>query len=219
MFNSKEKQLENSSAKTLKLTQLSVLIAIEAILAFVPMLGSIPLGPMAATTAHLPVIVAGILMGPASGALMGFVFGLFSFIVNSFVTPTITSFVFTPVVSLGDTPGNFWSIVICFVPRILVGVIAPLIFSLLKKLDERGTWSYLVAGMGASIMHTILVMGGIYIFFKEPYAAAYGMSGNMLLGAIGTVILTNGIPEGILAAVVAIAVCKPLSMILKKRRH
>lgn len=219
MFNQKQRKIESSSAKVLKLTQLSVLIAIEAVLAFVPILGSIPLGPMVATTAHLPVIIAGILMGPASGALMGFVFGLFSFIVHSFVLPTVTSFVFTPIIAVGDTQGNGFSLIICFVPRILLGIVAPLLFNLLKRWDEKGTWSYLVAGMGASIFHTILVLGGIYIFFKDSYAQAANVAVNLLLAAIGSVVLTNGIPEGILAAIAALAICKPLSMLIKRQRR
>ena len=36
------------------------------------------------------------------------------------------------------------------------------------------------------------------------------MAYDLLLGAIGTVILTNGIPEAIIAAIAAVAICKPL---------
>lgn len=201
---------------TRRMTQLAILLAIEVIIAFVPMLGSIPIGPMVATTAHIPVILAGVLLGTSGGAILGFAFGLLSFIVNSFVTPTITSFVFTPIVSLGDAQGNFWSIIICFVPRILLGVFAGLIFQWLKKVDLKGSWSYIVTGVVASMLHTVMVLLGIYVFFKDTYAQAAGMAAELLLGAIGTVIATNGVLEAVLAAIVTIAVAKPVTMIMKR---
>lgn len=203
---------------TKRLTQLAILTAIEAIIAFVPILGSIPIGPMVATTAHLPVILAGVLLGTSGGAFMGFVFGLLSFIVNSFVTPTITSFVFTPIIAIGDVPGNFWSIVICFVPRILLGVAASLLYQGLQRFDKRGSWSYIVTGVLSSFIHTVLVLFGIYIFFKDSYAGAYGMASSALLPAIGTVIGTNGVLEAVLAGVVTIAVAKPVQIILKRSK-
>lgn len=201
---------------TRKLTQLSILVAIEAIFAFVPILGSIPLGPMVATTAHIPVVIAAVTMGVGAGAFMGFTFGLFSFIVHSFVTPTITSFVFTPIVAVGEFGGNAWSLVICFVPRILLGVVAALLYKGFSMLDKKDRWSYGAAGAIASIIHTVLVLGGIYIFFGDTYSQAIGQAADLLLGLIGLTVLTNGIPEAILAGLLAVAVAIPLKKIKKR---
>lgn len=201
---------------TRKLTQLSILVAIEAILAFVPILGSIPIGPVVATTAHIPVIIAAVTLGVGAGAFMGFVFGLFSFIVHSFVTPTITSFVFTPIVTVGNVDGNFLSLVICFVPRILLGVCAALLYKWLSNYDKKDRWAYAVSGALSSIIHTVLVLGGIYVFFKDTYSQAIGKAADLLLGLIGSVILTNGIPEAILAAVVTTAVAIPIRKVIKQ---
>ena len=68
--------------------------------------------------------LTGILLGVGAGAAMGFCAGLFSFIVWTFITPGPTAFVFTPFVSIGDIHGNGWSLAICFIPRILTGVVA-----------------------------------------------------------------------------------------------
>lgn len=208
--------LNSKKMDTRKLTQLSILVAIEAILAFVPILGSIPLGPIVATTAHIPVIIAAVIMGTGAGAFMGFVFGLFSFIVHSFVTPTITSFVFTPIVSVGEVGGNFWSLVICFVPRILLGVFAALLYKWFSSMDKKDRWSYVAASALASILHTLLVLGGIFVFFKDTYSAAIGQAADLLLGLIGATILTNGIPEAILAAIVTVAVAIPIKKVMKR---
>ena len=71
-------------------------------------LGFIPIGPMKATTMHIPVILAGILLGIKGGAITGLVFGISS-VVNATINPTILSFVFTPFYSLGEYHGNFMS--------------------------------------------------------------------------------------------------------------
>ena len=109
------------SAKTLKLVQLALLGALIVVLAFTPFIGYIPLGVTRATIVHIPVIIGSILLGPKMGAVLGGLFGLTSFINNSFISPNITSFTFTPLYSVGEFHGNVWSLVICFVPRILLG--------------------------------------------------------------------------------------------------
>lgn len=58
------------------LVQFAMLLAIEAVFCFTP-LGSLPIGPMVATFAMLPVIVAAILLGTGAGTLMGFFAGAF----------------------------------------------------------------------------------------------------------------------------------------------
>lgn len=122
-----------SRKQLLFLIQFALLLAIEAIFCFTP-LGSIPIGPVVATLAMIPVIVTGITMGVGAGAAMGFFAGLFSFIVHSFVSPMPTSFMFTPLVNvIGTDHGNILSLIICFLPRILVGVLPPLFFGIYKK--------------------------------------------------------------------------------------
>lgn len=101
-------------------------------MAFTPFLGYIPLGFTRATIIHIPVILASLLMGPKTGALLGLLFGLTSFI-NNTVNPTVTSFVFTPFYSMGEFSGGIGSVIICFVPRILTGVVPHYIYKLVKN--------------------------------------------------------------------------------------
>lgn len=201
------------------LTQFSMLLAIEAIVCFTP-LGSLPaFGPIVATLSHLPVIVAAILLGTRAGAAMGFFFGLFSFAVWTFTPPVpILAFVFTPAYSVGTVSGNLWSLVICFVPRILIGVVTGASFTAFQKLfsgfDKSKIATYALPGLLGSLTNTLLVLGGIYIFFGRDYASALGISFDILLGLIGTTVLTSGIPEAVLGAVVAYGVCRPLKKIV-----
>ena len=128
-----------------------------------------------------------------------------SFLSNTF-TPNITSFVFSPFYSLGDTQGNALSLVICFVPRILVGIIPYFVFYGLEKiLHGKRPLALGCAGFVGSMMNTLLVMGMIFLFFGKEYAAAKEIPFEALLGTIATVIFTNGIAEAAVAACVCVA--------------
>ena len=208
-----------ASAKTLELVQLALLGALIVVLAFTPFIGYIPLGVTRATIIHIPVIIGSLMLGPKKGAILGALFGLTSFINNSFVSPNLTSFTFTPLYSMGEYHGNFWSLVICFIPRILVGVVPYFVFLLMKKLfnGKKGgeTVGLAVAGLCGSLTNTLLVMNMIYIFFGKQYAAAKEVSTG-LYGVILGVIGVNGVPEAILAAVLTAAITKALFRFTKR---
>ena len=192
--------------KTLFLTQFAILLAIEAVFCFTP-LGSIPVGPIVATLAMIPVVIAACLLGVKAGALLGGFAGLFSFIVWTFMPPNpITAFAFTP----AYPPGNFWSLVVCFVPRILAGLLAGLVATA-KFPPKADVWRYVLSGVTCSLTNTVLVLGGIWLFFGGTYGQKLG---NAMLYIIGLLVLTNGIPEAIVNAIVAPAVCKPLKRAL-----
>lgn len=197
--------------KTLFLAQFAMLLAIEAIVCFTP-LGSLPaIGPIVATLSAVPVIITAIILGTGAGSAMGFFFGLFSFLVWTFTPPSpLTAFAFTPFYSLGPTQGNFWSLVICFVPRILVGTITGACFSLFSKMKWKPVFAYSLSGILGSLANTLLVLGGIYVFFGTSYAAALGKSFDLLLGLIGLTLLTSGIPEAVIGGVAAYAICYPI---------
>ena len=202
--------------RTLFLTQFSILVAIEAIVCFTP-LGSLPVGPLVATLAHIPVIIGAISLGTGAGAMLGFIAGLFSFIVWTFMPPNpALAFVFTPFYSFGEFPGNFWSLVICFVPRILIGVFAGLTYRGMEKICKSGAVNMGLAAVTGTLANTIFVLGGIYVVFGASYAAANGIAYELLLGVIGTVILTNGVLEIVLAVLAAIAVCTALKKVLRR---
>jgi len=193
-----------------------MLLAIEAVVCFTP-LGSIPIGPIVATLAHVPVIITAVLLGTGAGACMGAFAGLFSFLVWTFAPPNpLMAFVFTPFYMLGATHGNVWSLVICFVPRILVGVVAGACFKLFTRLNWKSGVVYGLSGILGSLVNTLGVLGGIYVFFGHSYATVLGKSFDLLLGLIGLTILTNGIPEAIIGGLAAYAVCRPLRRYMKR---
>lgn len=203
------------SKQTQRLAFMAMFLAIEAVLVFTP-LGYLPIPPLNPTTMHIPVIIAGIVLGKKAGAQMGFVFGLTSFLRATF-EPSITSFVFTPFYSIGEISGNWTSLVIAFVPRILLGFLAGWLFEVLAKKKVNENVSIVLSALVGAMTNTILVMTGIYVFFGAAYAETLGLSFTALFGAIITIVTTNGVFEAVIGAVITLLVCKACKPYIKKR--
>lgn len=201
------------SSKTLGMVQVALFGAIIVILAFTPFLGYIPLGFTRATIIHIPVIIASIMLGPKKGAALGGVFGLTS-LINNTINPTVTSFVFSPFYSLGEVHGGLGSIIICMVPRILVGVVPYFVFKgLMKVMKEKNNGNVVAlgaAGLAGALTNTLLVMNLIFIFYRDAYAAANNVESSVVYKFILGVIAMNGIPEAIVAAILVACICKIL---------
>lgn len=204
--------MSKSNQKIRKMTILSLFIAIEVVLLLTPF-GYLRIGPLSATLMHIPVIVIASTMGIKEGALLGLVFGITS-VINATMTPMPTSFAFSPFVSFGSMNGGFYSLIVAIVPRVLLGVIAGFLF---QKFHDRFSISVcagLTAGI-ATICHTIMVLGLIYLFFAQPYSQALGIQANALLAFFGSILVTNSLLEIVLAVVINIA----LSKALRSRLH
>lgn len=194
----------------------AVLTTIIFVMAYIPFLGYIPLGVTRATIIHVPVIVGAVLLGPCYGAFLGAMFGLTSLLVNTF-SPTITSFVFSPFYSINGESGGIWSLVVCFVPRILIGVVSYYVYEGLHRVFKgkgkgKDTIALAAAGAAGALTNTLLVMNLIYFVFGKEYAGAKGISIDALYGVILGIIGMNGIPEAIVAAVLTAAIAGALKM-------
>lgn len=201
-----------SLSKTKGMTQMALFSALIILMAFTPFLGYIPLGFTRATIIHIPVIIGALVFGPKKGAMLGLVFGLTSFI-NNTMNPTPTSFVFTPFYSLGEYSGGIGSLIICFVPRILVGVIPFYVYHLIKKRSKKSDVSavgLIFAGVSGALTNTLLVMNLIFLFFRDGYASANAVAENAVYGFILSIIGINGVPEAIVAGVLTLIIGKVL---------
>lgn len=199
---------------------LCLFIAIILVLAFTP-LGMIQLPLIKATILHVPVIIGSVLFGPKKGAVLGFLFGLCSFISNTF-TPTALSFAFSPLIPApGTDSGSWWALVVCFIPRILVGVLPWFVFQLLrlpfkKENYQLRTIQLVITGAVGAFVNTAFVMGLIFVLFRDAYAALKGVGVDAVLGLIMGVVAANGVPEAIAAAVLTGAVCLPMQKLMKR---
>lgn len=185
----------------------SLFAAIIIIMAFTP-LGYIPLGFINATIIQIPVIIGSLFCGPKRGAFLGFLFGFTSFLKNTIMPATASAFVFSPVLagSLFGAKGVVLSTFICFVPRILVGVVPYFAYIGLKKLIKLKTVNFAIAGVLGAFTNTLLVMGSIFLLYKDSYAKALNIDPSAVAGVIGGIISFNGVVEAIVSGIIVSAV-------------
>ncbi|MCD7725743.1 MAG: ECF transporter S component [Clostridiales bacterium] len=179
--------------KTYELVLTALFTAIIVIMAFTP-LGYIPLVVINATIIHIPVILGALFLGPKKGAFLGFVFGLTSFINNTFKAATASAFVFSPVLAYNvvGVSGIFKSLYICFVPRILVGVVPYFIYLLIRKVVKDGQKTgRIVVDVLASLILFISVRAFLIRLFPEALSAwvctVIGLAAGVALMAVLTV--------------------------------
>ncbi len=201
------------SKKTKNLALFAFFLAVELILLFTP-LGFLRIGPLSATLMHIPVIIAAITMGWKYGCALGLVFGLCS-VWSATFTPGPTSFCFSPFITVGSFSGNFSSLIIAIVPRILIAVSAYGVYTLCEKKKISSGIGIPLAAAAGSITNTALVLGLIYLFFGPSYASAVNIAYETLLGVLLGVVATNGISETIVGCIVVLMVTKALKPIMK----
>jgi uncharacterized membrane protein len=193
-----------------KFVTASVFTGVIFLLAFSPF-GFINLVVIKGTVIHIPVIVGSLTLGPYWGAFLGAMFGVSSLIINS-VAPSLLSFAFSPLIPLpGASGGSLWAIVVCFVPRILVGVTpwhADRLFRRFFPFKEKRLLSTFAAGVVGSATNTLLVMHIIYFVFRDSYATVRNVASEAVYGLVLGVVMINGIPEAVLAGVLTSFICK-----------
>lgn len=211
----------NSSKKIRQLTRLAILTAVIFLLANTP-LGYVSIGPIAATTVQIPVIIGAALLGPLSGAILGFFFGL-SALIKVLTVPGADAFA-TMVMQYSP----FAYLFVCMVPRVLMGWLSGLLAAALKKLTAghsesknkllaNGILQYGVTGFTGSMMNTVFYLGSLWLLASEVIAVAYGTDVSAVGGIVMTTAVTAGIPEAIISALVVSTVCKAMEIIFRRQ--
>ena len=141
------------------------------------------------TLVHIPVVIASIIYGPRTGAILGLLMGLFSLTMNTLVL-TPASYLFSPFVP----NGNLYSLIIAIVPRILIGVTPYFVY---RWMHNRT--GLITAGIVGSMTNTVFVLSGIYLFFGNSFGRGIQhflgliVSTNSLIEVIATVLITSAV--------------------------
>ena len=180
-------------------------------------IGFIPLPVIKATTMHIPVILGAILLGPTAGAVLGGVFGLCSIWANT-TSPGLLAFAFSPFMTTEGLPGVLKSLWIALGCRILLGVIAGWLWKGLKRILKQDYLALPVTAAIATICHTILVMGSIYLLLAQQYAQAKNVAITAVFGLVMGTVTASGIPEAIIAAVLVTVIGKALLHLMARTK-
>ena len=187
--------------KTQNFTRLTLMIALLVVLGLTP-LGFIDIPPVSITTMHIPVIVGSIVLGYKYGSLLGFSFGAFSLIRGILKpSPYVTYF------NLATTTNPLGTIIMCIVPRILLGILPGLLFILSKKLHIPQRLAIGITAGLSTVFHTFSVLFCMMSFF----------GGTNIAKIFATIVGVNGVLEVFAAIIVSVAVCTPLIKMFAKK--
>ena len=178
-------------------------------------LGYIPLPITKATTVHIPVMLGAIVFGPLAGMILGCAMGICSIISNT-ITPSLTSFAFSPFMSTTGLSGAVKALWISVGCRIMIGVVAGWLWIILKKVKVPDMVALPVVGFIGSMTNTVAVMGSIYFLLAEQYAQAREVAITAVYGLIMGTVTGAGVMEAVAAMVLVAAIGKVLLVSVRK---
>ena len=208
--------MQTKRTDTRRMALLAMLCAVLLVMGMTG-IGFIPLPVIKATTMHIPVILGAILLGPAAGGVLGAVFGLCSIWVNT-TTPGLLAFAFSPFMSTEGLVGVLKSLWIALDCRILLGLIAGWLWKGLRRLLKKDYWALPITAALAAILHTVLVMGSIYLLLAQQYAQAKNVGITAVFGLVMATVTASGIPEAIAAAILVTVIGKALLRLMERMK-
>lgn len=192
-----------------KLVLAAVFIAIIIVMTAVPYTGYITYlpGGIAITTLHIPVIIGAVFLGWKYGALLGGVWGI-TCVVKAFLNP-----------EAGNIP--FQNPLVSVLPRIIVGMVAGLVFSLVARNTysgketlmkyKRGVLAAVFAALAGTVTNTVLVLLMLHFF------GALGTTD--IAGVFSTIIKTLVGINGAIELVAALIIVPALWAALGRTYH
>lgn len=205
---SKERKAMSKTVKKFdagKLVRTALLIAIIFVMAFTP-LGYFKTGGLSITLLPIPVVIGAIVMGPATGAVLGLAFGVTSVLQCFGLDPFGTTLI-------GINP--FGLVLTCLIPRILMGFLTGLIAKGFIRMDKGKTISFAAASLIGALLNTTFFMSLLILFFyntdfiqsiatslgtSSPFAFVVAMVGiNGVIEAIACCVLGGAISEALYA--------------------
>ncbi len=205
--------------KTLWLVETAMLSAIVILLSITP-LGYLKTPVLEITFMMIPVVIASVVVGPLSGAIVGGIFGITSFL-QCFGIGGYSMF---GAILLSLNP--FFTFIMCIPTRILAGLIPGFIAKALSNVGPKKVLSSMVSALSGALLNTLFFVSAFALLFggqwqgivsemETAVGASFGISSllNLLIFIVGT----NGIIEAIVTTVVGGAISVGLFSAMKQR--
>lgn len=196
-------------SRTVYLTRLALLAAVELLLAYTP-LGYLKTFGLEISFLMIPVVIGAVMLGPLAGAVLGSLFGLTSF-ATCFGSSTFG------VALLSISPGA--TFLTCFGARVAAGWLCGVIFQKLMHLSQKKNLSIGTASLLGPLLNTVFFMGSLVLFFYrtsfiQELAAQLGAAGplSFVVGFVGV----QGVVEAVVGFIVSGTICRALSRNTKK---
>lgn len=191
--------------KTLMLTQNAVLASIVVLMAFTP-IGYLRIGAVEMTFIMIPVAVGAITLGEKSGAFLGLVFGVSSF---------IQCFGMSPFGAALLQINPIFTLIMCLVPRVLMGYLCGVIYKLLAK-AKKGI-AVIIASFSAPVINTILFIASLMTFFgKTDFIMGMRAGTENLMAFLIAFVGLNGVMEIVTTTLIAPPVALAVEKAVRK---
>ena len=184
--------------KLARMTLLAMLVAVLIVLAYVNI--PMPLG-LSITFNMIPVAIAAMAMGLPGGMIIGGAFGLISFLqcygifgVSGMGVALVTA-----------NPGFGFACLMFvqrFVSRVLVGVLAALVYRGISRTKAPLYVRGLLTGFAAALFNTIFFMTLLVLLFSQTAYMQNAMAGRSVLAYLVASVGVNAVVEMVVAAVV-----------------
>ena len=190
-----------SKKKILTLTENAMLAAIVVLMAFTP-IGYLKLGLVKMTFIMIPVAVGAITLGEKSGAFLGLVFGI-----TSFVQCFGLDIFGTTLMSINP----IYTFIMCLIPRVLMGYLCGLVYKALARF-KKGV-AVVVASLSAPIFNTVFFMTLLMLFFgNSDYIMSMRAGTENLWAFLVAFVGLNGIME----VVTTVLIAPPVALAVEK---
>lgn len=197
-----KEKIENSETKIIasknrqslnyKIAMTGIFGALSIILALTP-IGYVQIGALAITIMHIPTILATLTAGLVPGLFTGLIFGISSLVKAATSGNASNIFFVNPLVSV--------------LPRVIFPIAVWGFFKLLNLIPRMPkTVSGGIAAAAGTLVHTLLVLGALVIFYGKDLGLK---SGEMLSGFfafVAATLATNGLWEIVSASVLSVIV-------------
>lgn len=186
------KSLKNRQSINYKIAMTGIFGALSIILALTP-IGYIQVGALAITIMHIPTILATLIGGLVPGLFTGLIFGISSLVKAATSGNASNIFFVNPLVSV--------------LPRVLFPIAVWGFFKLLNLIPRMPkTISGGIAAAAGTLVHTLLVLGALVIFYGKDLGLKSGEMLNGFFAFVAATLATNGLWEIVSATVLSVIV-------------
>ena len=190
--------------RTLFLVQNALLTALIVLMAFTP-IGYLQIGVVKMTFIMVPVAVGAITLGEKSGAFLGLVFGITSFI-QCFGLDAFGTTLF------GINPA--YTFIMCLVPRVLMGYLCGVAYKLIARKKKK--FALVFASFMAPVLNTVFFMSLLLLFFGNSDYIQGIRNGAELWPFLVAFVGLNGVMEIATTTVIAPPVASAVKKAVKK---
>lgn len=194
---------------TKKMVELAILIAIIVLMAFTP-LGYLKIFAVDITLIVIPVAVGAITLGPTAGAVLGFTFGVTSFVLSFSSALGAMMLDINPI----------YRLITCIVPRVLCGWATGMVYMALKKNEKLGKASVPVANLACPLFNTIFFMTAFMVFYyNTPTIQDLATSMNVVnpIAFVFVFVGINALIEAVACFIIGTAVTKAIQVAFKQK--